>query len=106
MSGTGYKEESPMHVLYFTHPVDVITSMKLQVAKRTVVSRSCEHIQLYPQRNMPKSLFFDFSRIYWKSVKQQNLPVTIKYPEMIAQMLPYFNDVNNYDIDTNHLWFL
>ena len=49
---------------------------------------------------------YQFSRIYWKSVKQQNLPVTIKYPEMIAQMLPYFNDVNNYDIDTNHLWFL
>ena len=49
---------------------------------------------------------YQFSRIYWKSVKQQNLPVTIKYPEMIAQMLPYFTDLNTDDIDTNHLWFL
>ena len=37
-------------------------------------------------------------------VKQQNLPVTIKYPEMIAQILPYFSNTDN--IDTNNLWFL
>ncbi len=66
MSGTGLKEQSPMHVLYFTHPVDVIASMKRQVVKRTVVSRSCEHIQLYPQGSMPKNMYFDFSRVYWK----------------------------------------
>ncbi len=47
---------------------------------------------------------YQFSRIYWKSVKQQNLPVTIKYPEMIAQILPYFSNTDN--IDTNNLWFL
>jgi hypothetical protein len=49
---------------------------------------------------------YQFSRIYWKSVKQQNLPVTIKYPEMIAQMMPYFNNTNIDYIDTKHLWFL
>ena len=48
---------------------------------------------------------YQFSRIYWKSVKQQNLPVTIKYAEMIAQMLPYFQNTST-DIDTKHLWFL
>ena len=48
---------------------------------------------------------YQFSRIYWKSVKQQNLPVTIKYPEMIAKMLPFFQNPNT-NIDTNHLWFL
>lgn len=48
---------------------------------------------------------YQFSRIYWKSVKQQNLPVTIKYPEMIAQMLPYFQNATT-SIDTKHLWFL
>ena len=90
MSGTGYKEESPMHVLYFNHPVDVITSMKLQVAKRTVVSRSCEHIQLYPQRNMPKSLFFDFSRIYWKKTsnydqKKPRQPMRFNYVQPSKQ---------------------
>jgi hypothetical protein len=35
---------------------------------------------------------YQFSRIYWKSVKQQGLPVTIKYPEMIAEIIPHFND--------------
>ena len=49
---------------------------------------------------------YQFSRIYWKSVKQQNLPVTIKYPEMIAQILPYFSNTDTDSIDTNHLWFL
>lgn len=49
---------------------------------------------------------YQFSRIYWKSVKQQNLPVTIKYPEMIAQILPYFSNTDPDNIDTKHLWFL
>lgn len=49
---------------------------------------------------------YQFSRIYWKSVKQQNLPVTIKYPEMIAQILPYFTNTDPSSIDTKHLWFL
>jgi hypothetical protein len=49
---------------------------------------------------------YQFSRIYWKSVKQQNLPVTIKYPSMIAQMMPHFNNATIDHIDTRHLWFL
>lgn len=49
------------------------------------------------------SQVYQFSRIYWKSVKQQNLPVTIKYPEMIAQMLPNFD---NKSVKNKNLWFL
>jgi hypothetical protein len=30
-----------------------------------------------------------FSRMYWKSVKQQNLLVTIKSPEMVAEIFPH-----------------
>jgi hypothetical protein len=49
---------------------------------------------------------YQFSRMYWKSVRQQNLPVTIKYPEMVAEMLPYF-DVNEIDdAGKDNLWFL
>jgi hypothetical protein len=49
---------------------------------------------------------YQFSRMYWKSVRQQNLPVTIKYPEMVAQIAPYFegNDIPLYG--KNNLWFL
>ena len=50
---------------------------------------------------------YQFSRIYWKSVKQQNLPVTIKYPEMVAQIAPHFSggDIPQ-NIGKNNLWFL
>lgn len=50
---------------------------------------------------------YQFSRIYWKSVKQQNLPVTIKYPEMVAQIAPHFTggDIPA-NIGKNNLWFL
>lgn len=49
---------------------------------------------------------YQFSRIYWKSIKQQNLPVTIKYPSMIAQMMPHFQNTRLDHIDTKKLWFL
>lgn len=48
---------------------------------------------------------YQFSRIYWKSVKQQGLPVTIKYPEMIAEIMPHFTDKTVYT-ENNCLWFL
>lgn len=35
---------------------------------------------------------YQFSRIYFKSIRQQNLPVTIKYPEMVAQIAPHFKN--------------
>lgn len=48
---------------------------------------------------------YQFSRIYWRSVRQQGLPVTIKYPEMIAEMLPHFDSPTVYP-DKDCLWFL
>ncbi len=35
---------------------------------------------------------YQFSRIYWKSVRLQNLPVTIAYPEMVAEIVPHFRN--------------
>ncbi len=50
---------------------------------------------------------YQFSRIYWKSVRQQNLPVTIKYPEMVARIAPYFTGGNLPDnMGRDNLWFL
>jgi len=49
---------------------------------------------------------YQFSRMYWKSVTQQNLPVTVKYPEMVAQIYPYFESNNIPDFGKNNLWFL
>jgi hypothetical protein len=44
--------------------------------------------------------------MYWKPVRQQNLPVTIKYPEMVAEIFPHFQGNNIPDFGKNNLWFL
>ena len=49
---------------------------------------------------------YQFSRMYWKSMRQQNLPVTIKYPEMVAEMFPYFEGNEIPDFGKDKLWFL
>lgn len=49
---------------------------------------------------------YQFSRMYWKSVKQQNLPVTIKYPSMVAEIFPYFDGNEIPEFGKDNLWFL
>jgi hypothetical protein len=49
---------------------------------------------------------YQFSRMYWKSVAQQNLPVTILYPQMVAEMFPYFKTPVLSDFGKETLWFL
>ncbi len=49
---------------------------------------------------------YQFSRMYWKSIRQQNLPVTTRYPEMVAQIYPHFPDSNLPDFGKKNLWFL
>jgi hypothetical protein len=49
---------------------------------------------------------YQFSRLYWKSVSQQNLPVTIKYPEMLAEIFPHFNSRVIPQFGRKNLWFL
>lgn len=48
---------------------------------------------------------YQFSRIYWKSVKQQGQPVTVSYPSMIAEIMPHFDNPTIYT-NANCLWFL
>lgn len=49
---------------------------------------------------------YQFSRMYWKSVSQQNLPVTIAYSEMIAEVYSYFKYDAMPDFAKDKLWFL
>ena len=49
---------------------------------------------------------YQFSRMYWKSVSHQNLPVTIKYPEMVAQIAPHFDGDEIPHFGKDNLWFL
>ena len=51
---------------------------------------------------------YQLSRMYWKSVDQQSVPITVKYPELIARIVPYFkNDIiPNPDFGCHNPWFL
>jgi hypothetical protein len=49
---------------------------------------------------------YQFSRMYWKSNDQQSLPVTIKYPEMVAKIWPNFDMERPNDFARENLWFL
>ena len=41
-----------------------------------------------------------------KFVRQQNLPVTINYPEMVAEIFPHFEGNEIPDFGKDNLWFL
>ena len=73
------------------------------------LSITCTNRELEKDVRIIKELIdqvYQFSRMYWKSVRQQNLPVTIKYPEMVAEMFPHFvgNEIPVFGKD--NLWFL
>lgn len=49
---------------------------------------------------------YQFSRINWQTVKLQNFPVTLKYSEMIAKSLPYFEQNALPEFGKKTLWIL
>ncbi len=49
---------------------------------------------------------YQFSRMYWKSISQQNLPVTTKYSEMVAEIFPHFEHDSLPEFGKENLWFL
>lgn len=49
---------------------------------------------------------YQFSRLYWKSLRQQNVPITIKYPEMVAEIAPNFDSKEIPPYGKEILWFL
>lgn len=49
---------------------------------------------------------YQFSRLYWKSLRQQNIPITIKYPEMVAEIAPHFKSGDIPQFGKEILWFL
>lgn len=74
-SGSGLKEDSPKHVIRFSHASDLLASKGLQVGKRTVVSRSVEYIDLPAREDRKtKGYYFDFSRVYWNKPDERPKP--------------------------------
>ncbi len=49
---------------------------------------------------------YQFCRLYWKSVKMQNVPITIAYPELVAKYVPHFSQEELPDFGRKNLWML
>ena len=67
-SGDGRSEKYPMHIIMFSHAVDVVTSMGVESKRAQIISRNVEYIPLVTPRRVPdgkiKGFYFDYSRIY------------------------------------------
>lgn len=90
-----YKEDSFVKKTKYQFPVKIkMTSTQLDLLKDpALVDLLIDQV-------------YQFSRMYWKSVAQQNMPVTILYPQMVAEIFPYFKNPVLYDFGKETLWFL
>jgi hypothetical protein len=94
-NNTRYFEDSKLFPKDYHFPIKVsITATKIELVEDVEVVR-----ELIDQ-------VYQFSRMYWKSISQQNLPVTTKYPEMVAEIYPHFQEDNLPDFGKSNLWFL
>jgi len=94
-NNTRYSENSIKNPDSFPFPIKI----QIQSTDRTIFEKPELIKKLIDQT-------YQFSRMYWKSVKQQNLPVTIKYPEMVAEIFPHFKSDTIPPFGQNNLWFL
>lgn len=64
-SGTGLKEESPKHILMFSHAYDLLASQGYTYHEARIISRTVEYIPLTAKsHDGTKGFYFDYSRIY------------------------------------------
>lgn len=80
--------------------------VKVKLAKSFPSGNKDEQVLLMEEARELLCQVYKFSRMYWKSVKQQNLPITIKYPEMVAEIVPHFEDDYLPEFGKQNLWFL
>lgn len=64
-SGTGVKEESPWHIMMFSHAYDLLASKSYIYNEARIISRSVEFIPLRSKSHDGiKGFYFDYSRIF------------------------------------------
>jgi Piwi domain. len=96
-NNTRYESNTGQKLLGYPFPVKVrVNSQPKELANDFVTVREILN-QVY-----------EFSRIYWKSVRQRNKPVTIEYSELIAKVVSQFKDMKlpTSQTATKSLWFL
>jgi len=73
------------------------------------LSFSSSHPETLEDQETIKELIgqvYQFSRLYWKSTKHQNIPVTVKFPEMAAKIYAKFENKDLGSFGESNLWFL
>ncbi|MBK8623783.1 MAG: hypothetical protein IPN79_19025 [Saprospiraceae bacterium] len=94
-NNTRYKPESKVTDKEYHFPIKIkLTSTHLDLLEDEVLIE-----KLIDQ-------VYQFSRMYWKSVSQQNIPVTIAYPEMVANIFSHFKQDYIPEFGKDNLWFL
>ena len=67
-SGDGRSEKYPMHIIMFSHAVDVVASMGINAKRAEIISRNVEYIPFVEPRRVPdgkiRGFYFDYSRVY------------------------------------------
>lgn len=64
-SGTGLKENSPWHILMFSHAYDVISAKGYTYNEARIISRTVEYVPLIKKtHDKVKGYYFDYSRVY------------------------------------------
>lgn len=90
---------------YAADPLSLIESYPFPV-KLTIDCSDKKQLENYKTTQDLINQVYQFSRLYWKSMKQQNLPITIKYPEILAKMAPNFVGEDLPAYGKEGLWFL
>lgn len=117
MSGTFIKVGYNQFLLYNnsryknSKSFDYLFPVKVKVSRVNPKSEKSTNDEEANKLTMPEireilNQVYQFSRMYWKSVKQQNLPITIKYPEMVAEIVPHFSEQELPPFGKTNLWFL
>lgn len=90
---------------YAADPLSVVESYPFPV-KLAIDCSDKKQLENYQTIRDLINQVYQFSRLYWKSIKQQNLPITIKYPEILAKMAPNFREEELPMYGKKGLWFL
>lgn len=80
--------------------------LKLTVSRRSASGAALRAPLSEEEEEKLLGQIYQFSRIGWKSVSVHRLPVTLRYPEMLAQMVPFFQEKQLNLKGRISLWFL
>lgn len=76
--------------------------------KVDIVCRNCKEEERNALVDSVLTQCYQLSRMCWSTVDQQNLPITVKYPSMLARQVPFFEKdiIPNPEFSCSNLWFI